>query len=290
MSLTRRAFLAAPAVAIAAPAGAAPPLRLATLDWALLETLLALGLAPVAGAELRLYRAQVIEPALTPGMVDLGLRGTPNYEALLAAKPDRIFSSGYTIWAEAQFARIAPVTRYVIHGPGRAPLAPAAAALRGIAEQTGRAAEAAAYQAGTDADFAAAARRIAEKRRGGRPVVIVNFGDARHVRVFGADSVFGETAQQLGLTLAWDQATRYSATAPVGIEALARMPDASILVVPPVPPEAEATLARGALWHALPNVAAGNIAILPSCNPFGGLPTARRFARAVAAALEALPA
>ncbi|MBP0573386.1 hypothetical protein J8J27_22065, partial [Mycobacterium tuberculosis] len=150
----------------------------------------------------------------------------------------------------------------------------------------GRSERAAAYLAATEADFADAARRIAGKGPAGRPVVIVNFGDAQHVRVFGADSVFGETAQKLGLTLAWSEATRYSATAPIGVEALARMPDAIVLVVPPIPPDAAAVLDHGAFWHALPNVAAGKVAVLPTCIPFGGLPTARRFARAVAAALE----
>lgn len=297
MTVSRRTVLAAAgsaALAAAVPrsarASSAFPTRLATLDWALLETMLALGLAPVAAAELVLYRRQVIEPALNAGIVDLGLRGAPNYEALLAARPDLILSSTYTSWAEPQLSRLAPIARYVIHAPGRAPLGPAAEAMRDIGARTGRAGDAAAAIAAFERDLAAGAAALRSCGPAARRVVVINFGDARHLRVFGADSVFGEVVARLGLVNAWSEGTRYSATAPVGIEALARMPDAFVLVAPPVPPDAVATLERGALWRALPNVASGQTAILASCNPFGGLPTARRFARSVVTALTGVAA
>jgi iron complex transport system substrate-binding protein len=112
----------------------------------------------------------------------------------------------------------------------------------------------------------------------GRPVLLINLGDARHYRVFGADSMFGSVLTRLGLDNAWTGATAYSATAPVGIETLASMPDAWIVMIPPHPLDAIAALEHGAFWNALPSVRDKRVITLGSINPYGALPAARRFA------------
>jgi iron complex transport system substrate-binding protein len=91
--------------------------------------------------------------------------------------------------------------------------------------------------------------------------------------------MFGDVLGKLGLTNAWTDPTSYSAAAPVGIEALARVPEAFIAVVGPLPPEVRRTLDENALWNALPAVRDGRIAMLDPINHFGALPSARRFAR-----------
>ncbi len=60
--------------------------------------------------------------------------------------------------------------------------------------------------------------------------------------------------------------------APVGLEALAQFPEADLIILPPVPPDARRILPRSALWQALPNVAAGRIFTLAPMNPFGACP------------------
>ena len=70
----------------------------------------------------------------------------------------------------------------------------------------------------------------------------------------------------------------------MGIEALARVPEASLAIVAPTPPEAARDLAASAIWNALPMVRAGRVAFLPPVDHFGALPAALRFARALAAA------
>ena len=112
-----------------------------------------------------------------------------------------------------------------------------------------------------------------------RPIFVINLGDSRHFRAFGANSMFGEWSTRLGLTNAWTDTTSYSAAAPVGIEALARGPEARIVIVEPSPPEVGAQPARNAIWHALPAVQDGRVSIIAPVNHFGGLPAARRFAR-----------
>jgi len=286
-NLTRRRLLTVGGAALAAGRLLAPgparadAIRVATLDWALLETLLAIGVIPVAAAELVLYRRIVVEPALPAGVADIGLRGTPNFEALRLLAPDLIFSSNYYAWTEPKLRLIAPVETVSIYRTDTGPYAAAERAALIVGERTGRAAEARALVAGA----AGAIARLHGRLAAGAPVIVVNFGDARHFRVFGADSMFGDVLARLGLANAWSAPTSYAATAPIGVETLAEIGEAWIVVVPPVPPDAERMLSDGAFWRALPNVRAGRVRVLDPIDPFGGLPAALRFARLLAAAL-----
>jgi ferric hydroxamate transport system substrate-binding protein len=270
------------AAALPRPAQAAG-LRIATVDWSVLETLLALGIAPVAAPELLQFREVAVEPAVPGTVTDLGLRGTVNFELLLLSRPELIYSSSFYVSSEPRLTRIAPVERFSIYVPGRPPYEPAAAMMRSIGARLGRSDEAERYVAAAETEFANLREQL--KPHAQRPVIPINLGDARHFRVFGADSIFGEVLTRLGLANAWTEATSYSAMAPVGLEALARIPDAWIALIPPVPPGALDVLAGSTFWNALPSVRAGRLLQLASINPFGGLPAARRFARLLAEAL-----
>ncbi len=274
---SRRQFLAAAAATLSAPAllraGESP--RVATLDWALLETLLAIGANVVAGTELRQFREVAVTPVARDDIADLGLRGTPNFEALRFVRPDLIFNSNFYAWADARMRPIAPVESHAIYKPGESPYALAEQATLAIGERL----------------QLAAARQLAEELSGrldrcratfaagdGRPLIPINLGDSRHFRVFGSDSMFGEVLKRVGLTNAWQGATSYSAAAPVGIETLASMPDAWIVMIPPHPADALAALSTSAFWNALPAVREKRVLVLGSINPYGALPAAMRFA------------
>lgn len=257
--------------------------RVAAVDWAMLETALALGIVPVAATELRQYRAIAVEPAVPPGVADLGLRGLPNYEQLRAVAPGLILISGFYETMRAQFERIAPVFSATIYVPGEPPYARAEAAALALGERLGRLPQARDLVATAAAEIEKLRSRL--RAQATRPVFVASIGDARHFRAFGADSMFGDVLSRLGFTNAWQSETRYSAAAPVGIEALAKVPDAALVVVEPVPPDARRTLAASTLWQALPMVKAGRVSIIPPVDHFGGLPAAQRFARLFAASL-----
>lgn len=276
---TRRRLLAAGAgfaAASALPAGAAVPTRTATLDWAILETLLALGNVPVAATELRQFRDVAVEPIVPASVADLGLRGLANFETLLLARPDIIFNSNFYAQSNDRLRRIAPVEAFTLFLPGRSPYEPALEMTRAIAKRLALEPEAEVLIADTDALFGRLRARLGAGD--GRPVLPINLGDARHFRAFGFDSIFGQAVEKLGLTNAWDRPTSYSAAAPIGIETLARYEEAWIVIIAPVPPEALPVLERGAFWKALPAVRAGRVLTLPSANPFGALPACARFA------------
>lgn len=283
----RRAFLTAAGILLAAglPLRADSAPRLAAIDWAMLETATALGHMPVAAAELIRFRADVGVPAIPDTVTDLGLRGAPNFELLQLVRPTLILSSPYYTRYQARMEAIAPVLSLPFYLPGQAPLPKAMDALDALARRIGDPAAGTRARAQADAHLDRLAARVA--RHADRPLALVDIGDARHLRAFGFDSLFGSTLTRIGLRNAWSEATAFSFLAPVPLERLADMPDARLVIAGPVPPQARGALARSRLWQALPQVAQGRVHQLPRMNAFGGVPAALRFGDLLADALDA---
>lgn len=279
--LTAAAALLAAALPWPARAGSDAP-RIAAIDWAMLETAVALGHMPIAVAELIQFRrnSTTVLPAAT---IDLGLRGAPNLEVLHLSRPDLILSSSYYTTFEPQLARIAPVLSLTLFAPGVPPLQPLTEALDRLALRLDDPAAAAHARKEAEARLNAAAARLSA--HAGRPLALIDVGDQRHVRVFGADSLFGATLARLGLANAWSGDTAYSFLAPVPIERLAEIPEATLILTGPVPPHAAEALAESLLWRALPQVALGRVLQLPRMNAFGGLPSALHFADCLVTAM-----
>lgn len=288
-ALTRRSFLGtAIASSLVGHVQAKQYERIAVVDWAMFETLLALDIVPVAATELVQFRKIAVEPNVPAQVADLGLRGSPNFEMLRLANPDLIVSSRWFTWAKDNLEQIAPVASYSIYEPSRPPYTSAEQVTMALGEHLGRTLQAQAYVETSSLEIAKASRRIADKTT--RPAFLINLGDARHFRVFGADSMFGDVLQRLDFRNAWQKPTSYAATAPIPLEALAEAPEATIAIISPVPPDANSTLSNSPLWKALPAVREGRVVTLPPVNPFGALPAARRFARVLTEALSKLGA
>lgn len=64
------------------------PQRIVVLNWALTETLLALGGTPVGIPLPDWYTSTIVTPPLPRGVVDVGLLYQPNFDVLLALAPD----------------------------------------------------------------------------------------------------------------------------------------------------------------------------------------------------------
>lgn len=268
--------MGAAAILPASAAKAAAP-RIAAIDWAMLETTLALGAAPVAATELMQFRQIAVEPAVPDTVADLGLRGSPNLELLRMVEPDLILISAFYEYQRANLQRVAPVVALPAYEAGTPPYPLAEQAALGIGERLGRQDDARRYVDDTRAEIVE--RRLAVAAHTARPVFVISLGDARHFRAFGRDSMFGDVLARLGFANAWASDTSYSAAAHVGLEALAAVPDAFIVLVEPTPPEIRWALPENALWNGLPAVREGRVVTLAPINHFGGLPSARRFAR-----------
>ncbi len=286
--LTRRELLAlAGAVPFLSETAEAAEPTVAAIDWGLLETTLAVGAMPVAATELLQFRKIAVEPTVPDTVADLGLRGSPSFELLRIIKPDLILISGFYEYQRASLERISPVMALPVYEAGKPPYPLARYSTQALGERLGRTTQARAYLEETEQKLAQTRSSFAKVAH--RPFFVISLGDSRHFRAFGADAMFGDVLGHLGLVNAWQEATNYSAAAPVGLETLARAPGAFIVVVGPLPPEVRRGLGENALWNALPPVREGRTVFLDPINHFGALPSARRFARLLAAGIEGLP-
>ncbi|GHE21905.1 iron-siderophore ABC transporter substrate-binding protein [Halomonas urumqiensis] len=265
---------------LALPAHAAP--RLATLDWTLAETLVAIGAPPVAAGQVDSYHAWVGEPRLPKQTADLGLRTQPNLERLAALAPDRILISPMFANLSPRLSRIAPVSNMALYQPGDDTWQRLQTLTREVGELAGRDAAAEALINDTQDHLARLRRRLPEEMS---PLVIVQFMDERHVRVFGAGGLYQAVLEQLGIDNAWQGDANAWGFALVGFEALARQ-EGRLVVVEPFPAGVRQRLAESTLWQHQPSVRAGTSLTLPPVWSFGALPSAQRFAEELVTALE----
>jgi ABC-type Fe3+-hydroxamate transport system substrate-binding protein len=285
--LTRRTLLGGMALALlprnAVAVGSSSGPRLAAIDWAMAETAAMLGHPPAAIAELRGLR-RLLDTHVPENTVDLGLRGSPNLEALSLVAPDLILSSNYYATFAPRLERIAPVFSQSIFVPGEPVLPKAMGLIASMAErmdlpEIGQNTQRAAADA-----IASLSRRV--QSWSSTPFLLIEIGDPRHVRVYGTDSLFGGIIEEVGLRNAWGVGTRFSFAAPVPMENIVQFPDAWLVITGDIPIQTENGLSRSALWNALPPVRAGRVLRIGDMNGFGGMPSALQFARELTRSLE----
>ncbi|TDB01871.1 ABC transporter substrate-binding protein [Halomonas marinisediminis] len=266
-------------VAAATPADAP---RLATLDWTLAETLVALDAPPAAVAQVEAYHAWVGEPALPSSTVDLGLRSQPNLELLASLAPKRILISPMFANLAPRLAHIAPVTSLPLYSPGRDTWSEMRELTRSLGEMVERPVAATRLIADTEARLDALQGRLDDEAP---PLLVVQFMDGRHVRVFGENGLYQAVLDRLGLENAWTGSTNAWGFSLVGIEALAGL-DARLVVVKPYPAGVRERLNAGGLWGHLVEASRGEPIVLPPIWSFGALPSAERFAEQLVNAME----
>jgi len=283
--LTRRNLLIALASLPMARAGAASPrVRVACLDWALAETMLALESTPLGVVAASDWSRFVVEPALPPQVADLGLEQDINFELLATIRPDLILTSPFLENFEPQLRRIAPVLNLSIYEDDGPPLARREAVTRTVAQHIGRTGEVEHLLMQAGQSLAADRERIARLPR--YPLLIATFIDARHLRVYGGASLFQNVLRRLGLENAWSGPVGYFGFATVGVERFADAGNVHFVAFNPLPPDVAPALKQSTLWERLPFVRAGRVSMLPPVLPFGAMPAAVRFARLLTSALE----
>jgi iron complex transport system substrate-binding protein len=283
-ALSRRSFSAAILALMTIPkhafADATKP-RIAVLDWAWAETLLALGSRPYAIAEAELYRERVATPEMPSDVIDLGLRSWPNMELLKSLQPDLILTqAGYGVQA-ASLEPIAPTLALPLFTPERRPLQLAEAGLDAIAAQLQREQQALQYKALFE-------QKLSEIRTSlhsydGSPLLIVKFADERILDIYGPGSLFHDVLGKLDLENAWTETGNHWGFSTSGLDAIARNPEARLVIIEPGPPE---KLVGSDLWGAIPSVKANRVVTIPPTWVFGALPSALRFATILGKALQ----
>ncbi|MBC8718860.1 iron-siderophore ABC transporter substrate-binding protein [Ochrobactrum sp. Marseille-Q0166] len=281
----RKALGLLAALALPNVARANPFPRIAAIDWAMLECLVALGVTPIAATELIRFREDAVEPQLPASVVDLGLRGSPNFELLYLLKPDLILSSPFYTRYEEAMKSIAPIMSLPFYVRGESPYEKALQAVTALGDKLELSARASGVIE-AQAKFIAEAKQVL-KPFASRPTYLINIGDARHFRAFGNDSMFGDVLERLGLPNAWTDRSRFTFAAPVPLENLAANPDARIIIISDIPVESRNSLRNSVIWQSLKPVRDGRVYMVDNISPYGGLTAGLRFARLLSQALQA---
>jgi iron complex transport system substrate-binding protein len=286
--LDRRRFLSSLTAAsvFQGLAAAEVGLRVASLDWALAETMIALGQKPIAIVAASDWDRFVVEPPLPSGVVDLGLQQEINFELLASLKPDLILTSPFLQDADPLLEKIGATLKLSIFEKGTKPLAQPKELMRILGDRLGRAEAARNFLGKAEETFESYRSRIASLSS--LPVLLVNFIDARHVRVYGGAGLYQNVLDRIGVVNAWTAETNYWGYSTVGIEKLATTKNLRLIAFEPIQPDARPTLERSPLWSRLPFVQAGHVSVLPSVLMFGAMPSALRFARLLVDHLEAV--
>lgn len=281
----------APSLGQAVQHAPAPDLtRIVSMDFGLAETLIEMGRPPVAIPNPGSWSQWVVEPALPPGIINLGTDREPNLELLAALKPELIVSTPYLAGIRQLLERFAPTLTFSVYAPpvGSA-YARSVSATRELAAAIGQGAAGESLITRTEATLDEVRSALASAGLTGTPVLAVNFLDARHVRVYGGGSLFGDVMERVGLVNGWTQPSNYWGFSTVGIEALATSAARTLIYLDPISADTLARLNASPLWRSLPFVKARGLVRLPPVLMFGMLPSAMRFARQLSTGLAAVP-
>jgi len=266
-----------------------PAKRVAVTNWATTETVIALGLDPVAIADPDDYLDWVAKPDLPQNFTDIGQRAAPNVEALRDAKPDLIVISKDLEMAYDNFNAIAPTIVLSIYNNNRDALPEARKLFDTLAKATGREAEAAAWLAYADDKFAEYGARIRAAMPPGRALAITQFVSESHIGLYGKSSLPGTVLAKMDLPLAYQGPVNNWGFAKGGVEILGPRAQDTLVYLNPVPDVIREKVWASPVWKILDFVRNDRVYELPVVWAYGGMPSALRFARLLAESMESGP-
>ncbi|MDI9220357.1 Fe(3+)-hydroxamate ABC transporter substrate-binding protein FhuD [Pantoea sp. EA-12] len=258
--------------------------RILALEWLPVELMMALGVAPLGVADLRNYRIWVGEPQLPANTIDLGLRTEPNLELMTQLQPSLILHSNGYGPALDKLQRIAPTMGFDLNSGDGKPLTTARNSLHALGARLGREEQAVLHLQYLDEQLAAARERL--KPWASRPILLMSLMDSRHAITFGANSLFLEVMESLGLTNAWHGETNFWGSAVVGLERLANVGDVQVICFDHDNDRDMQRVMKTALWQALPFIRTGRFQRVPAVWYYGATYSALKFIRVLEHALE----
>jgi ferric hydroxamate transport system substrate-binding protein len=282
MSIFRRAILAA-LLAMASPAGAQTtitdsrgtqtfdeiPQRVVALSWAVVEQLVELDVPLLAVADPEGYALWVVQPALDPGVENVGRRDEPNVERIAELRPDLIVISDDQAELAPVLERIAPVVHFTLFSLDHDNAEATRSSYLELARLFDREALARERLAGLDAQLADLRGRVESHFGADLPkVTAISLMDQARVRVHGGNSTSEAALLALGLKPAFPQPATTWGFVQKRVEQLGTLEDGIILNIEPFP-DAELLFASP-LWNAMPFVRAGRFARVKPSWTFGG--------------------
>ncbi|ANK00281.1 Fe(3+)-hydroxamate ABC transporter substrate-binding protein FhuD [Serratia plymuthica] len=249
--------------------------RIVALEWLPIELLLALGVTPLAVADIHNYNLWVEEPKIPASVVDVGQRTEPNLELLQQLQPSlMLLSKGYGPTPQ-KLAPIAPTMSFGFNDGSGKPLTVGRNSLQQLAQRLGLEARAEQHLMQFDRFIQDARQRLHSYTR--QPLLLFSLLDTRHVLIIGQKSLFQEVMDQLGIHNAWEGETNFWGTAVVGIERLITVKNARAIYLDHGNQAMMEKVSSTPLWQALPFVRQNQLRQVPAVWFYGATLSAMRF-------------
>jgi len=258
----------------------APAASVVSLEWGLTENLLSLGVDVVGQADVEGYNTWATVEPLDPATPDVGTRGEPSLDAIVALDPDLVVTT--TDIDEAVIAQLAEqVPVIALRGSDSAdPLGYMRSTVETLATATGTQDAGEQLLTDFDAKVADGQARLEAAGRTGAPFVLADGWDdagAVSVRLYTPGSFVGAIGDELGLVNQWTEGgdPDYGLAA-TDVEGLTRISDPATTFVYGAN-DADGgslftdALAGNAVWQQLPFVTGDRVRRTPDgLWPFGG--------------------
>jgi ABC-type Fe3+-hydroxamate transport system substrate-binding protein len=228
------------------------------LEWTYVENLLALGIQPIAVADIEGYNAWVnIALELSEDVIDVGTRQAPNLELIMSLEPDLIIAATGRLGENYEaLSAIAPVLAFDAYPLDITHYEEMIQTFNAIATATEREAEAEAVLEEMEAYFVEIQELLDENERLGEPFILAQTyatGDAATFRLFTSNALGVEILQQIGFENVWtDDPQPYGFTT-VDFEAFVDIEDVNFFYI--AQEDFNEVLIASPLWEALPFVA-----------------------------------
>jgi iron complex transport system substrate-binding protein len=293
MSLTRRHLLQGLAIGGLACASGLPVLagarltRIVALNWVAAETLLTLGVPPLAISDDHYYRVRMPTQSLPDSVRDVGPYWEPNLELIQQLQPQLILSDPMTPTLERRLNGIAPTERVAIYPAADGAWRATTGFMSDLARRLGVEQVAADYIVAGEQRLAALRARLANRTLPPVCVAVLN-QDGRHAAVYGKNSMVQDVLDRLGVENAWQGPVGPVGLAMVSIERLAERPDAHLVYVdiPTTSARLQSLRQPNDLWANLPAVRQGHTLTLQRFYPYAGAASVLDLAERIAAYLD----
>ncbi|WP_341720130.1 iron-siderophore ABC transporter substrate-binding protein [Micromonospora sp. FIMYZ51] len=247
-----------------------PASKVVALEWGEAEMLVSLGVMPVGVADPKGYATWVTAAKLDAEVKDVGTRGEPSVDSIVALQPDLVvMADGRGPNLVSQLEKYVPVI-VTKSSDATDNLGRMRNDLNMIAQAVGRTTEAEKLLADLDTAIAEGKQKIAEAGATGKSFAIADGwkeGSTVSIRMFGEGALVSQLGIQLGLTNAWqgktDEVWGLGQTDVEGLTGL-KSPDLHFFYNASDGTDVFADgLAGNAIWTSLPFVQQGNLHRMP---------------------------
>lgn len=263
------------------------PKRVVVLDWALAESVLALGVTPIASADVKGYQDWVGSPTMPSEVTDVGSRREPNLELIASLKPDLILMSGHLAPAYEKLNAIAPTLVMSIYNDKKQPYQNAKTLVITLGDVFERPEQAQQLVDETNQKLAQNGEQVA-KMNNGKPFIMVRFIGDKHIRVHSTGSLMNDTISAMSLENSWQGPTNSWGFSSASVEQLAQYQDSNVLIFGPLSDAEQAQLNGSPLWAAMAFSRENRVKVVPKVWTFGSLVAMQRLSDEVVTQISTL--